>query len=45
MEAGPVRLIQYLDGMKQNVIPLFQRPYTWEKDKWQNLWDDIFRAL
>jgi uncharacterized protein with ParB-like and HNH nuclease domain len=41
MEAGPVRLIQYLDGMKQNVIPLFQRPYTWEKDKWQNLWDDI----
>ncbi len=42
MEAGPVRLIQYLDGMKQNVIPLFQRPYTWEKDKWQNLWDDIF---
>ena len=42
MEAGPVRLIQYLDGMKQNVIPLFQRPYTWEKDKWQNLWNDIF---
>jgi len=35
-------LIQYLDGMKQNVIPLFQRPYTWEKDKWQNLWNDIF---
>lgn len=42
MEAGPVKLIEYLDGMKQNVIPLFQRPYTWEKDKWQNLWDDIF---
>ena len=42
MEAGPVKLIEYLDGMKQNVIPLFQRPYTWEKDKWQNLWEDIF---
>lgn len=41
MEAGPVRLIQYLDGMKQSVIPLFQRPYTWDKEKWQNLWDDI----
>jgi uncharacterized protein with ParB-like and HNH nuclease domain len=41
MEANPVRVIQYFDGTKQNVVPLFQRPYTWEKLHWSNLWDDI----
>ena len=41
MEANPVRIIQYFDGTKQSLIPLFQRPYTWEKEKWAVLWDDI----
>lgn len=41
MEANPVRIIQYFDGTKQSLIPLFQRPYTWEKDKWTVLWEDI----
>ncbi|HWZ43707.1 MAG TPA: DUF262 domain-containing protein [Candidatus Saccharimonadales bacterium] len=41
MEANPVRVIQYFDGTKQNIVPLFQRPYTWEKSHWTNLWDDI----
>jgi uncharacterized protein with ParB-like and HNH nuclease domain len=41
MEANPVRVIQYFDGNKQNVIPLFQREYSWEKKNWQTLWDDI----
>jgi uncharacterized protein with ParB-like and HNH nuclease domain len=41
MEANPVRILQYFDGEKQSVIPLFQRPYTWEKKNWQTLWDDI----
>ena len=41
MEANPVRIIQYFDGTKQSVIPLFQRPYTWDKEKWLALWEDI----
>jgi len=41
MEANPVRIIQYFDGTKQSLIPLFQRPYTWEKEKWSVLWEDI----
>lgn len=41
MEANPVRIIQYFDGEKQSIIPLFQRPYTWNKRNWQALWDDI----
>jgi uncharacterized protein with ParB-like and HNH nuclease domain len=41
MEAAPVRVIQYFDGSKQGIIPLFQRPYSWEPRDWQGLWDDI----
>jgi uncharacterized protein with ParB-like and HNH nuclease domain len=41
MEANPVRIIQYFDGTKQSLIPLFQRPYTWGKDMWSVLWEDI----
>jgi uncharacterized protein with ParB-like and HNH nuclease domain len=41
MEANPVRIIQYFDGTKQSMIPLFQRPYTWETEKWAMLWEDI----
>ena len=41
MEANPVRVIQYFDGSKQNLIPLFQRQYSWTRDNWQTMWDDI----
>src|SRR5271166_2529287 len=41
MEASPSRIIQYFNGEKQNVVPLFQRPYSWKKANWQTLWDDL----
>jgi uncharacterized protein with ParB-like and HNH nuclease domain len=41
MEASPARVIQYFNGEKQNLIPLFQRPYTWAENNWQTLWDDL----
>jgi hypothetical protein len=41
MEASPAKVIQYFNGEKQNLIPLFQRPYTWKKSNWQTLWDDV----
>jgi uncharacterized protein with ParB-like and HNH nuclease domain len=41
MEASPARVIQYFNGEKQNLIPLFQRPYTWTDGHWQALWDDL----
>jgi uncharacterized protein with ParB-like and HNH nuclease domain len=41
MEAAPVNIIQYFDGSKQGVIPLFQRPYSWEPKDWLTLWDDL----
>lgn len=41
MEASPAGVIQYFNGEKQNLIPLFQRPYTWTENNWQALWDDL----
>jgi len=41
MEASPARVIQYFNGEKQNLIPLFQRPYTWKEANWKTLWDDV----
>jgi uncharacterized protein with ParB-like and HNH nuclease domain len=41
MEASPARIIQYFNGEKQNLIPLFQRPYSWNKGHWQTLWEDM----
>jgi uncharacterized protein with ParB-like and HNH nuclease domain len=34
-------LIEYFDGRKQSVIPLYQRPYSWERSNWETLWQDI----
>jgi len=41
MEASPARIVQFFDGKRQCIIPLFQRPYTWERKRWETLWDDI----
>ena len=41
MEASPSKIIQYFNGEKQNLIPLFQRPYSWKNENWQTLWDDL----
>lgn len=41
MEASPVHIIQYFNGTKQGVIPLFQRPYSWDQKDWDTLWMDL----
>lgn len=41
MQATPARVIEYFDGEKQNLIPLFQRPYRWPEERLQTLWDDL----
>jgi hypothetical protein len=41
MEATPTQIINYFSGFKQNLVPLFQRPYTWNEYQWQTLWDDL----
>jgi uncharacterized protein with ParB-like and HNH nuclease domain len=41
MEASPSQIINFFNGFKQSVIPLFQRPYEWGEREWSALWDDI----
>lgn len=41
MQASEIKLQDILEGTKQYIVPLFQRPYSWKKSEWQVLWDDI----
>lgn len=45
MEATPVQIYQFFNGEKQNLIPLYQRPYSWEERQWKGLWDDVLHQL
>jgi hypothetical protein len=41
MRASETRLRALLEGQQHYVIPLFQRPYSWQRNDWQTLWNDI----
>ncbi|MBK1835539.1 DUF262 domain-containing protein [Roseibacillus ishigakijimensis] len=43
MDASPVKIFEYFNGEKQSLIPLFQRPYSWEQKHWKALWEDILQ--
>ena len=44
MKADPTELVDYFNGVKQNVIPLFQRRYDWEAKHWRRFWQDLRRC-
>jgi uncharacterized protein with ParB-like and HNH nuclease domain len=41
MKASQTDLQPILEGVKQYVVPLFQRPYSWDTKEWKILLDDI----
>lgn len=41
MQANETDLKSLIEGVKQYLIPLFQRSYSWEKKEWKRLWDDL----
>ena len=41
MQASETKLRQLIEGTKQYVIPLFQRPYSWSEKQWKTLWTDV----
>ena len=41
MKASETKLQPVLEGSKQYVIPLFQRHYSWKKQHWETLWNDL----
>lgn len=44
MKAHDRPLTQFLEGVKQFIIPIFQRTYSWELPQCQQLWNDILRV-
>lgn len=41
MQASKTTLQEIIEGIKQYQIPLFQRPYSWTKQEWTVLWEDL----
>lgn len=41
MKASETKFQPIIEGTKQYVVPLFQRPYSWDKKEWEVLWDDL----
>ncbi len=41
MKASETRLQPMIEGAKQYVVPHFQRPYSWDKKHWEDLWNDL----
>ena len=44
MRASETRLRALLEGQQHYVIPLFQRPYSWQRNDWDTLWNDIIET-
>ena len=44
MKAAETRLRALLQGQQHYVIPLFQRPYSWERSDWETLWNDVIET-
>ncbi|MBI4331673.1 MAG: DUF262 domain-containing protein [Chloroflexi bacterium] len=41
MQAKETRLQDIIEGTKQYIVPLFQRPYSWTSKEWDILWKDL----
>jgi len=44
MRADETKLLKFLNGPKQFVIPIYQRTYSWNQQECKQLWDDIIKA-
>lgn len=45
MRADEIKIQALVEGVKQFVLPLFQRKYVWDKREWEMLWVDILSLL
>lgn len=41
MNANETKLQPFIEGTKQYLVPLYQRPYTWNDEYWKRLWADL----
>jgi len=45
MKANETTFQHVVEGTKQYIVPLFQRPYCWDKAQWETLWNDLVELL
>lgn len=45
MKANATSVVRLLQGTKVFLIPTFQRRYTWKKEQWSQLWDDLLQEF
>ncbi len=44
MKPDKLTIYQLFEAQRRHVVPLFQRPYVWERERhWAPLWEDIAR--
>jgi alkylated DNA nucleotide flippase Atl1 len=41
MDVKEATLQEILEGTKQYLVPMYQRPYAWKSSNWNKLWQDI----
>lgn len=42
MDAGPIRVVELMTSASTRfVVPVFQRPYSWDEENCNQLWEDI----
>lgn len=41
MKASETTFQHVIEGTKQYIVPMFQRPYCWDKPQWETLWNDL----
>ena len=44
MDASEINFLDFLQGPKQFIIPLYQRPYSWTAKECEQLWNDMSMA-
>lgn len=44
MKASEANFLNFMQGTKQFIVPIYQRKYSWTKQQCKQLWNDIVRA-
>ena len=44
MKADETKLLKFINGPKQFIIPIYQRTYSWTLRECKQLWEDIIKS-
>ena len=44
MKANEAKLLRFLGGPKQFIVPIYQRRHSWNTSHCKQLWNDVYRA-